>query len=124
MSKMITTSKKRQRSEIINENVNNPSRIWKLYKELGASKGNIGTSVFSLKINDKTIDNPSEISSEFNKFFVPVASKIKDSIAPSNFDRLRTFCNEKLSENTSFSIPTLGHEKVEKYLNILTSPTF
>ena len=45
-----------------------------------------------------------------------VASKIKEPIAPSNFERLRTFCNEKLSENTSFSIPTLRHEKVEKYL--------
>ena len=45
-----------------------------------------------------------------------VASKIKEAIAPSNFERLRTFCNEKLSENTSFSIPTLRHEKVEKYL--------
>ena len=45
-----------------------------------------------------------------------VASKIKEPVVPSNFDRLRTFCNEKLTENTSFSILTLGHEKVEKYL--------
>lgn len=116
VSKMIKASKKRQYSEIINENVNNPSSVWKLFKELGASKRNIGTSIFSLKINDKTVDNPSEISSEFNKFFVSVASKIKEPVVPSNFDRLRTFCNEKLTENTSFSIPTLGHEKVEKYL--------
>ena len=113
---MIKASKKRQYSEIINENVNNPSSVWKLFKELGASKRNIGSSIFSIKINDKTIDNPSEISSEFNKFFVSVASKIKEPVVPSNFDRLRTFCNEKLTENTSFSIPTLGHEKVEKYL--------
>ena len=74
-----------------------------------------------VKINDKTIDNLSEISSDFN-FFVSVASKIKEPIAPSNFDRLRTFCNEKLFENTSFSIPTLSHEKVETYLKLLTSP--
>ena len=68
MSKMIKASKKRQYSEIINENVNNPSSVWKLFKELGASKRNIGTSILSLKINDKTIDNPAEISSEFNNF--------------------------------------------------------
>ena len=116
VNKMIKASKKRQYSEIINENVNNPSSVWKLFKELGASKRNIGSSIFSIRINDKTIDNPSEISSEFNKFFVSVASKIKEPVVPSNFDRLRTFCNEKLTENTSFSIPTLGHEKVEKYL--------
>ena len=65
MSKMIKASKKRQYSEIINENVNNPSSVWKLFKELGASKRNIGTSIYSVKINDKTIDNPAEISSEF-----------------------------------------------------------
>ena len=75
-------------------------------KKLGASKPNIGSSIFSIKINDKTIDNPSEISSGFKKFFVSVASKIKEPVVPSNFDRLRTFCNEKLTENTSFSIPT------------------
>ena len=74
MSKMIKAAKKRQYSEIINENVNNPSSVWKLFKELGASKRNIGTSIYSVKINDKTIDNPAEISSEFNKFFVPIAS--------------------------------------------------
>ena len=116
VSKMIKASKKRQYSEIINENVNNPSSVWKLFKELGASKRNIGTSIYSVKINDKTIDNPAEISSEFNKFFVSIASKIKEPVVPSNFDKLRTFCNEKLAENASFSIPTLRHEKVEKYL--------
>ena len=69
MSKMITTSKKQQYSEIINENVNNSSSVLKLFRELGASKRNFGTSIFSLKKYDKTIDNPSEISSEFNNFF-------------------------------------------------------
>ena len=65
---MIKASKKRQYSEIINENVNNPSSVWKLFKELGANKRNIGTSIYSVKINDKMIDNPAEISSEINKF--------------------------------------------------------
>ena len=116
VSKMIKASKKRQYSEIINENVNNPSSVWKLFKELRASKRNIGTSIYSVKINDKTIDNPAEISYKFNKFFVLIASKIKEQVVPSNFDKLRTFCNEKLAENASFSIPTLRHEKVEKYL--------
>ena len=51
-------------------NISNPSSVRKLLKELGASKRNFGTSIFSLKINDKTIDNPSEISSEFNIFFL------------------------------------------------------
>ena len=116
VSKMIKSSKKHQYSEIINDNVNNPSGVWKLFKELGASKRNSGTSIFSLKVNGKTIENPSEISSEFNKFFVSVASKLKEPIVPSNFDKLQAFCNEKLTENSNFSIPSIEHEKVEKYL--------
>ena len=34
----------------------------------------------------------------------------------SNFDTLKRFCNDKLSENISFSIPSIAHEKVEKCL--------
>ena len=85
-------------------------------KNSGASKRTSGTSIFSLKVNGKTIENPSEISSEFNKFFVSVASKLKEPIVPSNFDKLQAFCNEKLTENSNFSIPSIEHEKVEKYL--------
>ena len=99
---MIKISKKRQYSEIINENSNNPASVWKLFKELGASKRNIGNSILSLKIDGQIIENPSEISSEFNKFFVSVASKIKEPVAPSNFDRLQMFLDEKLMENTLF----------------------
>ena len=62
----------RKYSENINENSNNPASVWKLFKELGASKRNIGNSILSLKIDGQIIENPSEISSEFNKFFVSV----------------------------------------------------
>ena len=41
VSKMITASKNRQYSEIINENVNNPSSVLEHFKEIGASKRNI-----------------------------------------------------------------------------------
>lgn len=116
VSKMIKLSKKQQFSDIINENANNPASIWKLFKELGASKRNSGTSILSLKINDEIIKNSSDIASEFNKFFVSVAVKIKEPIVPSKFEKLKAFCDEKLSENISFSIPTIAHEKVEKYL--------
>ena len=73
--------------------------------------------IFSLKINDS-----SEISSEFNNLFVSIASRIKELVVPSNSDRLRTFCDEKLAESTNFSIPVVGFEKVETYLKILILP--
>ena len=116
VNKMIKVSKKQQYSEIINENDKNPASVWKLFKELGASKSNIGNSILSLKIDDKTIENPSEIASEFNKFFVSVASKIKEPIMPSNFDRLTMFCDQNLRGSSPFSIPNIEYDKVEKYL--------
>ena len=116
VNKMIKVSKKQQYSEIINENDKNPASVWKLFKELGASKSNIGNSILSLKIDDKTIENPSEIASEFNKFFVSVASKIKEPIMPSNFDRLTKFCDQNLRGSSPFSIPNIEYDKVEKYL--------
>ena len=116
VNKMIKVSKKQQYSEIINENDKNPASVWKLFKELGASKSNIGNSILSLKIDDKTIENPSEIASEFNKFFVSVASEIKEPIMPSNFDRLTMFCDQNLRGSSPFSIPNIEYDKVEKYL--------
>ena len=116
VNKMIKVSKKQQYSEIINENDKNPASVWKLFRELGASKSNIGNSILSLKIDDKTIENPSEIVSEFNNFFVSVASKIKEPIMPSNFDRLTMFCDQKLRGSSPFSIPNIKYDKVEKYL--------
>ena len=58
VSKMITTLKKLQYSEIINENVNNPSSVWEHFKEIGASKRNIGTSIFPLKLMIKQLIIP------------------------------------------------------------------
>ena len=58
VNKMIKISKKRQYSEIINENSNNPASVWKLFKELGASKRNIGKSILSLKLMAKSLKIP------------------------------------------------------------------
>ena len=52
---MIKQSKKRQYSEILNENANNPASVWKLFKEIGASKRKDSADIFSLKINDLKI---------------------------------------------------------------------
>lgn len=116
VGKMIKQSKKHQFSEILNENANDPSSVWKLFKELGASKKNNNSNIFSLRINDKIIENSQEIADEFNRFFVTVASKIKEPIVTSNFDKLKLFCERNAPDNTYFSIPLISYEYVEKYL--------
>ena len=113
---LIKCSKKNQYSEILNENSNNPASVWKLFKELGASKQRGNSNVFSLKINDHLIDDSKGIAEEFNNFFVKVASRIKEPILPCKFDKLQQLCNEKIPPDTYFSIPKISHEKVEKYL--------
>ena len=100
----------------MNENANNPASVWKLFKEIGASKRKGSADIFSLKTSDNVTENPKDIANEFNKFFVTVASKIKEPIETSNFDKLQKFCNKKIPADTYFSIPDISCEKVEKYL--------
>lgn len=101
--KMIKLSKKQQYSEIVHDNTNNPASIWKLFKELNASKRNTGNSILSIKINETLFENASDSASAFSKFFVSVVSDIKEPILPSNFDQLKLFCDENLSDNATFS---------------------
>ena len=83
-NKVCNMTKKQQYSEILNENAKNPASVWKLFKEIGASKRKNSADI-SLKINDCIIENSKDIADDFNIFFVNVASKIKEPIETSNF---------------------------------------
>ena len=113
---LIKQSKKHQYSEILNENANYPASVWKSFKEIGASKCKDSCGIFSLKVDNNSIENPKDIADQFNKYFVSVSSKIKESPLASNFDKLKEFCDKKIPANTYFSIPCISQEKVEKYL--------
>ena len=113
---LIKQSKKHHYSEILNENANNPASVWKLFKEIGASKCKDSCGIFSLKVDNNSIENPKDIADQFNKYFVSVASKIKEPPLASNFDKLKEFCDKKIPANNYFSIPYISQEKVEKYL--------
>lgn len=56
------------------------------------------------------------VSGLLNEYFVSIAAKIKESVVPSEFEKLKVFCDEKLTGNISVWIPTIAHEEVEKYL--------
>ncbi|MCG7879038.1 MAG: reverse transcriptase family protein [Candidatus Thiodiazotropha endolucinida] len=62
------------------------------------------------------IEDSNEIVNEFNKFFVSIASHLKEPIQASNFDRLETFCSNKVPEDTFFTIPEISIEKITKFL--------
>ena len=109
---LIKQSKKHQYSEILNENANNPASVWKLFKEIGASKCKDSCGIFLLNVDNNSIENPKDIADQFNKYFV--SSKIKEPPLASNFDKLKEFCDKKIPAKTYFSISCISQEKVEK----------
>lgn len=113
-------AKKVQYEEYIEKNKENPSSIYKLFKEIGAGKGKQKSStISSLRVGEKLIDDSPGIANTFNDFFVTVAAKLKEPISNSSHcnEKLKEFCQSKLPENTKFLIPEINKEKVQKYLS-------
>ena len=110
---LIKQSKKDQYSAIINENNNNPGSIWKLFKEIGINKQKSNASISTVKINGQETEDHNKIANAFNNFFVSVASKLKEPIEHSNFEKLKTFCNNKIPDGTVFTIPEVSKETIE-----------
>ena len=113
---LIKQSKKAQYTAIIDENNNNPSSVWKLFKEIGIKKQKSNASIPTLKINGKETDDHTIMANAFNKFFVSIASNLKEPIENSNFEKLKAFCHNRVPEGTIFSIPEISKEYIEKFL--------
>ena len=112
---LIKKSKKTQYRAIVDENNNNPGSVWKQFKEIGINKKSNAT-ISSLKVDGKEIDDSFEIVNEFDKFFISVASNLKEPIKTSSFDILKTFCDSKVLEGNLFTIHEIHKEKVENFL--------
>ena len=83
---------------------------------MGAGNGSKKPSnITSVKSNGLHIENPKEMSNTFNNFFVNIAAKIKEPVAPSNHDKLNFFCNSRLPEDTKFSIKNIEKDNVLKF---------
>ena len=119
VKQMIKKSKKMQYRSLIEENNSKPSNIWKIFKELGATKNKSKCTTNTISVDGHEYTDSLEIANEFNKFFVTVASKLKEPNLQPNFERLDKFCDERIPKDTEFSIPFLTREKVEKYLKDL-----
>lgn len=118
VSSLIRKSKRSRYETFLEEN-DNPNSIWKLFKEVGASKNCNVKSHLQIKINNVISGNSEEISNAFNSFFVQVAETIKEPVLPSNHEKLQVFCKNKIPDNVSFSIPFLEVDTVEKFLKSL-----
>ena len=118
MTSLIRKSKKSRCETFLEEN-NSPNSIWKLFKEVGASKNANLKSKVQIKIGNVLSENSKEISNAFNKFFVQVAESIKEPIHPSKHEKLKAFCERKIPGNVNFKIPRLEVNKVENILMFL-----
>ena len=119
VTKLINDSKKQQYQALIEENNNKPSSVWKIFKELGATKNKSKSAASAILVDGKDITDPVDIANEFNHFFVSVASNLKEPELNPNFELLEHFCDERVPSDTFFTIPNITKEKVEKYLKNL-----
>ena len=115
--KLIQNSKKAQYQTFIDNNKSDPGSIYKIFREVGAGKGiQKQSTLTSVKVDNTLIENSTEMANEFNNFFVNIASKLKEPVLNTNHDKLREFCQGKLSPDTKFVIPAISKEKVSKFL--------
>ena len=57
-----------QYTKILNENANNPATVCKLFKEIGARKYKQRCGIFSLKVDNNSIENPKDTADQFINF--------------------------------------------------------
>ena len=57
------------------------------------------------------------MATQFNNFFVSVASKSKEPVENCNFEKLKDFCNSKVPDGVQFNIPEVSCDKVLKFLS-------
>ena len=118
--KLIHNSKKTQYQSFIDNNKGNPGSIYKIFQEVGAGKGKQRQStITSINVGDTQIDDSTEMANEFNDFFVNIASKLKEPLTKSNHDKLREFCNERISQETKFIIHQSKRKKFSSFSPIL-----
>ena len=117
---LIRKAKQDKYQTYIETNKGKPGSIFKIFQDVGAGKGCCKQSnISSIKNTDgkSHTEDPTEIANAFNNFFVNIASKIKEPVNNSGHDKLKEFCQSKISEDTNFEIPNIEKGKVLKYLS-------
>ena len=69
-----------------------------------------------IKNEQQVITNEQAIADHFNDFFINVASNLKQPLKPSNFEKLNSYINSKISNDVSFEIPKINCSFVSSFL--------
>ena len=101
VSSMIRSAKNNMYKTTTEKGKEDPRTIWKIFKEFGASR-KTGTkdTILGLKENDRLISDENEIANVFNKYFVNVASQLKEPVEHSDFKHITEYVDSKMPNNT------------------------
>ena len=101
VSSMIRSAKNNMYKTKIEKGNDDPRTIWKIFKEYGASrKTGAKDTILGLKENDRLISDENEIANVFNKYFVNVASQLKEHVEHSDFKHITEYVDSKVLSNT------------------------
>ena len=105
------------------ENLKDTSTIWRHLRAV--NKGcmtSANTLPGELIVNGVQFTDSQTIASKFNEFFTSIAQILDDTDTDSNdlnVNKLREFVNDKVPDDTHFSIPFITTEQVMSYIRIL-----
>ena len=114
---MIDKAKKEMYQTKIEEGQNDPKTIWKIFQQFGASstKGS-AENILGIKHVEQVITHEKLTDDHFNEFFINVASDLKQPLKPSNFEKLNSFIDSKITNDVSFQIPQINCSFVTNFL--------
>jgi hypothetical protein len=98
-NKTLRASKKLYFEQKIQLNKKNPKKTWDILKEATYGTANQST-IDKITVNNTPVNDPGQISNEFNKFFTSVGKQIAEAVDPVSKDPLdyvTTNCNRDLS---------------------------
>lgn len=124
-NKLLNKVKRKAKSlylhKLLQDNMKNIKKTWQILNSL-LGKVNDKTSVSLLKINNKQIADPKEITEEFAKYFTNVG-RTQSSKIPSTNKRSQEYMDQHYLNNSAFFIPTDFVEVCEIINNMKSSNT-
>ena len=117
LTTMIDKAKKEMYQNKIEEGQNDPKTIWKIFQQFGASsKKGSAENILGIKHGEQVITHEKLIADHFNEFFINVGSDLKQPLKPSNFEKLNSFIDSKITNDVSFQIPQINCSFVTNFL--------
>ena len=114
---LIDKAKEEMYQTKLEEGQNDPKTIWKIFQQFGTGgKKGAAENILGIKDEEQVITNEQVIADHFNDFFINVASNLKQPLKPSNFEKLNSYINSKISNDVSFEIPKINCSFVSSFL--------